>query len=113
MTDHESADLNAAVMRLLKVAVREVLQEMRGPLIQHGASCTRKEAAAIIGKSPATVSHMLRDGRLRLVPGSDKVDTQSVTEYLDNAKLADFEARQRKRGRKKGMYVTPATRAIS
>lgn len=113
MTDQELIAIGKAAVAFVSLVIKTAKIEPSGEdylTAKYGESCSRKEAAAIIGKTPASVTQYIRDGRLHTVPGSAKVDVRSVAQYLVNEKQADFEARQAKKGRKPGTYIVPSRR---
>jgi hypothetical protein len=69
-------------------------------LERYGEVCTKKLAAKILGKCPATIGVMLADGRLRTACAGTMVDVRSIAAYIEQPRAIDEVTRQRKRGRK-------------
>ena len=69
-------------------------------LERYGEVCTKKLAAKILGKCPATITAMLADGRLRTACAGTMVDVRSIAAYIEQPRAIDEVTRQRKRGRK-------------
>ena len=109
MTDKTKIDLANAILQFVEEAVKDARSEEEYMLLRYGESCNRLEAGRVLGKTAATISAMIRDGRLETVPGSTKVDVRSIAQYKARAKQADFEARMRKQGRRPGMYIIPSS----
>lgn len=69
-------------------------------LDRYGEAVTRTKAAFILGVCDETVRRMIGDGRLATVCEGTRVDVRSIAQYLEAPAKADFEAKQRRQGRK-------------
>jgi len=74
----------------------------------YGECCRQSVAAKILGMSPATISTMTKDGRLKAVCEGKRVDMHSIATYMDAPAQADFKARITKRngGKTPKFYVS-------
>ena len=73
---------------------------------KYGECCTRKTAGEILSRCPASVSQMLRDGRLRECCEGKMVDMASIAEYMDKPKYEDRKVRLTKKyGREPSCFV--------
>ena len=63
---------------------------------KYGECCRPKDAAHILGRSPATITAMKQDGRLEPVCGGKMISVASIARYMDAPANADFYARRRK-----------------
>lgn len=74
---------------------------------KYGECCRKSDAAHILGRSPATIAEMLRDGRLEAVCEGKMVSVTSLARYMDKPAQKDFEARQKRRRPNQRHFVTP------
>ena len=76
--------------------------EERGKLMirEYGEACTQAQAARILNHSPATIARMVSEGRLEAACEGTRIDVRSIAEYIKAPAQKNFEARQRKLGRR-------------
>lgn len=67
---------------------------------KYGECVKQSVAAKILNRDPTTIRHMLDDGRLEWACGGTMVCVHSIARYIEQPKLENFKAKQRKAGRK-------------
>lgn len=72
--------------------------------LKYGECCTRVTAGQILNRSPASISQMVRDGRLQTVCEGKKIDMRSIAVYMDDAKREDRRVRLSKQQGKPVKY---------
>ena len=70
----------------------------------YGEVVNRKTAGKILNKAAATISVMMKDGRLGSACGGTMVDVRSIAKYIESPGLHDDLARARKAG-KTSFYI--------
>lgn len=68
--------------------------------LKYGECCSRVKAGEILDRSAASISQMVRDGRLQEVCGGKKICMQSIAEYMENADMEDRKVRLTKKNGK-------------
>ena len=69
-------------------------------LRRYGEVCTKATAARILGCSTGKIKAMLADGRLSAACAGTMVDVRSIAAYITAPAEAEFDARQRRMGRR-------------
>lgn len=64
---------------------------------RYGEAITKSKAAALLDRHPNTIRKMLDDGRLTPCCGGSRVYVRSIAEYIKAPKLAEHNARVRRR----------------
>jgi tRNA A37 N6-isopentenylltransferase MiaA len=85
----------------------EISKDITESLVtQYGEAATKAKAALILGRHPTTIRQMLDDGRLTACCGGSMVYVRSIAEYIKAPRLAEHEARVRRRIRDgKGRFM--------
>lgn len=67
---------------------------------KYGECVKRTQAAKILNRDVSTIRKMCSDGRLEAVCGGTMVCVHSIAKYMEQPKVENFRARQRRQGRK-------------